>query len=64
MEAVLRFQTDGGGFRYLGGDAEPNLFATVQAMPAVAQIPLPVAAICMAEEPAESIGCVELAPAA
>jgi len=64
MAALLRFQTSGGGFRYLGGDTEPNLFATVQAMPAVAGLPLPVAAVCGLDESADDAHCVELAPAA
>jgi hypothetical protein len=64
MTALLRFQTSGGGFRYLGGDSEANLFATVQAMPAVAGLPLPVIAVCEAHETSDDSGCVELAPAA
>lgn len=64
MEALWLFQSDGGGFRYLAGDTEPNLFATVQVMPAVAGLPLPVAKVCMAEEASEGARCVELAPAA
>ncbi len=61
MAALLRFQTGGGGFRYLDGDTEANLFATVQAMPALAGLPLPIAAVCDADG---STLCVELAPAA
>lgn len=64
MAALLRFQTSGGGFRFLGGDSEANLFATVQAMPAVAGLPLPVVAVCDANEASDGSGCVELAPAA
>lgn len=64
MAALLRFQTSGGGFRYLGGDTEANLFATVQAMPAVAGLPLPVVAVCDANEAAVGMRCVELTPAA
>jgi hypothetical protein len=64
MAALLRFQTSEGGFRYLGGDTAANLFATVQAMPAVAGLPLPVAAVCDVDAPADGAPCVELTPAA
>jgi hypothetical protein len=64
MAALLCFQTSGGGFRYLGADTEANLFATVQAVPAVAGLPLPIAAVCDADESIDSSRCVELVPAA
>lgn len=48
-QALARFQTDSGGFRYLLSDEEPNLLATVQAIPAMAGRPLPVAFLCIVD---------------
>jgi hypothetical protein len=42
--ALLTFQNASGAFRYQGATGDDNLFATVQAIPAVAGIPLPVVA--------------------
>ena len=47
--ALSQFQTDSGGFRYLLTDEEPNLLATVQAIPAMAGMPLPVAHLGIVE---------------
>jgi hypothetical protein len=63
-QALAQFQTPQGGLRYMASDNAPNLLATVQAIPALAGLPLPVAMACTAAEPAESDGCVPLAPAA
>ena len=62
--ALSRFQTPAGGLRYLMDDAEPNLLATLQAIPALAGYPLPVARWCgTAEDQVDSEWCA-LAPAA
>jgi hypothetical protein len=62
--ALARFQTSDGGLRYLASDAEANLLATLQAIPAMADLPLPVAVACAAGKDPEIDGCVPLAPAA
>ena len=41
--ALARFQTPSGGLRYMAADEEPNLLATVQAIPAMEGLPLPIA---------------------
>ena len=56
------FQTPSGGLRYMAADEEPNLLATVQAIPAMEGLPLPVARACTEGEAAE--GCIRLQPAA
>jgi hypothetical protein len=61
--ALARFQTPDGGLRYMATDEEPNLLATVQAIPALEGFSLPVVAACA--EGAESVdGCIPLDPAA
>lgn len=60
--ALGRFQTSSGGVRYLLSDEEPNLLATLQAIPALAGQPLPVAVVCPASDGGAE--CVALAPAA
>jgi hypothetical protein len=62
--ALASFQAPDGGLRYLAADEAPNLLATVQGIPALAGLPLPVAIACAADQPAESQACVPLAPAA
>ena len=61
--ALARFQTPEGGLRYLATDEEPNLLATVQAIPAMEGLSLPVVTAC-SEDAETSDGCVPLAPAA
>ena len=60
--ALARFQTPSGGLRYMAADEEPNLLATVQAMPAMEELPLPVIRACMDGDAAD--GCIRLQPAA
>ena len=60
--ALARFQTADGGLRYLATDEEPNLLATVQAIPALEGLPLPVVAACEGGETTD--GCIQLDPAA
>ena len=61
--ALSRFQTPDGGLRYMATDEEPNLLATVQAIPALEGLSLPVVVACT--EGAEiSDGCIQLDPAA
>ena len=61
--ALARFQTPEGGLRYMATDEEPNLLATVQAIPAMEGLPLPVVEAC--GQGAESTdGCIQLDPAA
>ncbi len=61
--ALARFQTPDGGLRYMATDEEPNLLATVQAIPALEGLSLPVVVACT--EGAEiSDGCIQLDPAA
>ena len=44
LDALAAFQNPSGGFRYTDDVPEDNLFATVQAMPALASLALPVTA--------------------
>jgi len=60
--ALARFQTPSGGLRYMAIDEEPNLLATVQAIPAMEGLSLPVVRACMEGNAAE--GCIQLEPAA
>jgi prenyltransferase beta subunit len=60
--ALALFQTPSGGLRYMATDKEPNLLATVQAIPAMEGLPLPVARMCAEGDAAE--GCVRLESAA
>jgi hypothetical protein len=60
--ALARFQTPSGGLRYMAADEEPNLLATVQAIPAMEELSLPVTRACAGGAAAE--GCVPLEPAA
>jgi hypothetical protein len=60
--ALARFQTPSGGLRYMAADEEPNLLATVQAIPAIEGFSLPVVRACAEGETAE--GCIRLEPAA
>lgn len=62
-QALLAFQEADGGLRFMAVDEEANLLATVQGIPALAGVPLPVAKAC-GEAGAEIEGCVVLAPAA
>jgi hypothetical protein len=60
--ALALFQTPSGGLRYMAADAEPNLLATVQAIPAMEGLSLPVVQSCAEGDAAED--CIELEPAA
>ena len=60
--ALARFQTPAGGLRYMAADEEPNLLATVQAIPAMEGLSLPLVQACAEGDAAE--GCIPLAPAA
>jgi hypothetical protein len=62
--ALAAFQAPDGGVRYMLSDEEPNLLATLQAIPALAGMPLPVATACATGATPEVDGCVPLAPAA
>ena len=62
--ALANFQAPGGGLRYMASDEEANLLTTVQGIPALAGLPLPVAIACATGEAQESDECVPLAPAA
>jgi hypothetical protein len=62
--ALARFQTPSGGLRYMASDEEPNLLATLQGIPAMAGLPLPVVVACAGDEAAGTDGCVALTPAA
>jgi hypothetical protein len=59
--ALARFQTPSGGLRYLADDEAPNLLATLQAIPALAGAPLPVATGCAEGESPGTGGCLPLA---
>lgn len=61
--ALARFQTPDGGLRYMATDEEPNLLATVQAIPALEGFSLPVVAAC-GEGAEVTDGCIQLDPAA
>jgi hypothetical protein len=56
------FQTPSGGLRYMAADEEPNLLATVQAIPAMEGLSLPLVRACGEGDDAE--GCISLEPAA
>jgi hypothetical protein len=60
--ALARFQTPSGGLRYMAADEEPNLLATIQAIPAMKGLTLPVARACA--EGDEGADCIPLEPAA
>jgi hypothetical protein len=60
--ALARFQTPSGGLRYMAADEEPNLLATVQAIPAMEGLSLPVARACA--EGDDGADCIPLEPAA
>lgn len=73
--ALGDFANPGGGIRYVGADPADNLFATLQAIPALAGLPLPVARLCEGSSvaPADGVApqdlarltrCIELEPAA
>ena len=59
---MARFQSPSGGLRYMAADEEPNLLATVQAIPAMEGLSLPVARACADGDDGED--CVALEPAA
>jgi hypothetical protein len=61
--ALALFQSPSGGLRYMMTDDEPNLLATVQAIPAMAGMPVPVVQAC-AEDEGDAEGCIVLEPAA
>ena len=74
-EALRGFANPGGGVRYVLDDPTDNLFATLQAIPALAGLPLPAARLCQNAANAQAAGttpedlaritrCVELDPAA
>src|SRR5688500_945726 len=60
--ALARFQTPSGGLRYIAADEEPNLLATVQAIPAMEGLSLPLVRACAEGNATE--GCMPLEPAA
>lgn len=60
--SLVKFQLPDGSLRYLPTDDASNLLATLQAIPAMAGIPLPVAAACA--EAMEIPACVPLDAAA
>jgi len=60
--ALARFQTPAGGLRYMAADEEPNLLATVQAIPAMEGVSLPIARACAEGDGGEE--CLPLEPAA
>lgn len=60
LAALAAFQLPDGALRYQPADSEPNLLATVQGIPALAEKPLPVVTACPADSDA-SDGCVLLA---
>ncbi len=60
--ALARFQTPSGGLRYMAADEEPNLLATVQGIPAMEGLSLPVVRSCGEGDDVE--GCIQLEPAA
>jgi hypothetical protein len=64
LVALARFQTADGGLRYMASDEAPNLLATLQGIPALAGLPLPVAVACSGAGVADNDGCVPLAAAA
>jgi hypothetical protein len=60
--ALARFQTPSGGLRYMAADEEPNMLATVQAIPAMEGLSLPMVRGCAEGDDTE--GCIPLEPAA
>jgi Prenyltransferase and squalene oxidase repeat len=60
--ALARFQTPSGGLRFMAADEEPNLLATIQAIPAMEGLSLPVARACAEGDDGED--CIPLEPAA
>src|SRR5918995_497701 len=60
--ALARFQTPSGGLRYMAADEEPNMLATVQAIPAMEGLSLPMVRGCAEGDDTE--GCIRLEPAA
>ncbi len=60
--ALARFQTPSGGLRYMAADEEPNLLATVQAIPAMEGLSLAMVRACAEGDTVER--CIPLAPAA
>ena len=60
--ALALFQTPSGGVRYMATDEEPNLLATVQAIPAMEGLSLPVVRACAEGDAVEH--CIRLEPAA
>ena len=61
--ALARFQTPEGGVRYMATDEDPNLLATVQAIPAMEELVLPVVKAC-GQGAETGDGCIQLDPAA
>jgi len=49
---LVAFQNPSGAFRYTDEEGGDNLFATVQALPAIAGLPLPVAVACQVSDAA------------
>jgi hypothetical protein len=60
--ALALFQTPSGGLRYMATGEEPNLLATVQAIPAMEGLSLPVVRACAEGDAVEH--CIRLEPAA
>ena len=60
--ALALFQTPSGGLRYMATVEEPNLLATVQAIPAMEGLSLPVVRACAEGDAVEH--CIRLEPAA
>jgi hypothetical protein len=61
--ALARFMNPDGSFRYMEGDADPNLYAALQAVPAMAADPYPTARLCPADGAAVP-DCITLGDAA
>ncbi|MFM9105139.1 MAG: cell wall anchor protein [Chloroflexota bacterium] len=61
--ALAGFANPDGSFTFMAGDPEPSLYAALQAIPALAGKPLPVARLCASGEEAAS-GCVAAATGA
>jgi hypothetical protein len=67
LRGLAAFQNVGGAFRYQDAEASDNLLATLQAVPALAGVPLPVAVGCEAAATPVAlveVPCVELDAAA
>ncbi len=54
--ALAAFQNPSGAFRYTDEEPGDNLFATVQALPAIAGLPLPVAVACQVSDATTAVG--------